>query len=89
MAAAVLFAIVLKVITPHSGRLKFWWVFPVVELAALAAMRPRDVGLRPRLAVLAGRPRERRDRRQLGAVRQEPDVPLSLEHELAIGRVGR
>ncbi|MGA9160908.1 MAG: hypothetical protein WB297_08615 [Actinomycetota bacterium] len=44
MAVAVLVAIVLQVITPHTGRLVFWWVFPVLELAALVAMVVRDPG---------------------------------------------
>jgi len=44
MAVAVLTAIVLQFITPHTGRLKFWWVFPVVELAALGAVIIRDPG---------------------------------------------
>jgi hypothetical protein len=44
MAAAVLVAIVLQVITPHNGRLVFWWVFPVLELAALVAVTLRDPG---------------------------------------------
>ena len=38
MATAVLVAIVLQVITPHTGRLRFWWVFPVLEVAALVAV---------------------------------------------------
>ena len=38
MAVAVLAAIVLQVITPHTGRLAFWWVFPILESAALAAV---------------------------------------------------
>jgi uncharacterized membrane protein len=44
MATAVLTAIVLQVITPHAGRLKFWWVFPVLEVAALLAVIVRDPG---------------------------------------------
>jgi uncharacterized membrane protein len=44
MATAVLAAIVLQVITPHAGRLKFWWVFPVLEVAALLAVIVRDPG---------------------------------------------
>ena len=44
MAVAVLAAIVLQVITPHTGRLSFWWVLPVLELAALAAVIIRDPG---------------------------------------------
>jgi uncharacterized membrane protein len=44
MAVAVLVAIVLQVITPHTGRLVFWWVFPVLELAVLAAVIARDPG---------------------------------------------
>jgi uncharacterized membrane protein len=44
MATAVLAAIVLQVITPHNGRLSFWWAFPVLELAALVAMIFRDPG---------------------------------------------
>ena len=44
MAIAVLTAIVLQLITPHTGRLVFWWVFPVLELAALAVLIVRDPG---------------------------------------------
>ena len=44
MATAVLVAIVLQVITPHTGRLVFWWVFPVLEVAALLAVIVRDPG---------------------------------------------
>ncbi|HEY6568457.1 MAG TPA: hypothetical protein VI341_13155 [Actinomycetota bacterium] len=44
MAVAVLATILLQVITPHSGRLVFWWVFPVLELAALVAVMLRDPG---------------------------------------------
>ena len=44
MATAVLVAIVLQVITPHTGRLVFWWVFPALELAALVAVVIRDPG---------------------------------------------
>ena len=44
MATAVLVAVVLQVITPHTGRLVFWWVFPVLELAALVAVIVRDPG---------------------------------------------
>ena len=44
MAVAVLVTIVLQVITPHTGRLAFWWVFPVLELAALIAVALRDPG---------------------------------------------
>ena len=44
MALAVLTAIVLQVITPHTGRIVFWWVFPVLELAALAVLMIRDPG---------------------------------------------
>jgi uncharacterized membrane protein len=44
MAVAVLVAIVLQVITPHTGRLVFWWVLPVLELAALLAVALRDPG---------------------------------------------
>ena len=31
-------------ITPHSGRLVFWWVFPVLETIALVVMIIRDLG---------------------------------------------
>ena len=44
MALAVVVAIVLQVITPHTGRLWFWWLFPVLELAALVAVVIRDPG---------------------------------------------
>jgi uncharacterized membrane protein len=44
MAVAVLATVVLQVITPHNGRLVFWWVFPVLELVALVVMILRDPG---------------------------------------------
>jgi uncharacterized membrane protein len=44
MAVAVLATVVLQVITPHDGRLVFWWVFPILEVAALAAVLVRDPG---------------------------------------------
>jgi hypothetical protein len=44
MAVAVLATIVLQVITPHEGRLVFWWIFPVLELMALVAVLVRDPG---------------------------------------------
>jgi len=44
MAVAVLVAIVLQLITPHTGRIVFWWAFPVLELAALAVLIIRDPG---------------------------------------------
>jgi len=44
MAVAVLAAIVLQIITPHNGRLRFWWMFPVLEAAALVAVIIRDPG---------------------------------------------
>jgi len=44
MAAAVLVAIVLQVITPKTGRLTFWWVFPLLEFGALIAVALRDPG---------------------------------------------
>jgi uncharacterized membrane protein len=42
MAVAVLGAIVLQVISPHQGRLKYWWLLPVLELGALVAVIVRD-----------------------------------------------
>jgi hypothetical protein len=44
LAVAVLAAILLQVITPHTGRLVFWWVFPVLETVALVVMIIRDPG---------------------------------------------
>jgi len=44
MAVAVLGTILLQVVTPHEGRLWFWWIFPVLEVAALAAVLIRDPG---------------------------------------------
>ncbi|MGZ5290191.1 MAG: hypothetical protein ACXWE5_11975 [Actinomycetota bacterium] len=44
MAVAVLATIVLQLITPHNGRLTFWWVYPILELGALAAVVIRDPG---------------------------------------------
>jgi uncharacterized membrane protein len=44
MAVAVLATIALQVFTSHSGRLSFWWIFPVLELAALGAVVLRDPG---------------------------------------------
>jgi hypothetical protein len=44
MAVAVLATIVLQVITPHQGRLQYWWVLPILELAALVTVIVRDPG---------------------------------------------
>ena len=44
MAAAVVGTIVLQVITPHQGRLTYWWILPVLEVAALVATIIRDPG---------------------------------------------
>ena len=55
MATAVLVAIVLQVITPHAGRLRFWWMFPVLEVAALVAVIVRDPGRIDRRTLAARR----------------------------------
>ena len=48
MAVAVLATIVLQVITPHNGRLTFWWVYPILELGgARHGDRPRPRAHRP------------------------------------------
>jgi uncharacterized membrane protein len=44
MAVAILAAILLQMITPHSGRIVFWWVFPVLEIVVLVVMLIRDPG---------------------------------------------
>jgi hypothetical protein len=44
MAIAVLATVVLQVITPHTGRLDFWWAFPVLEFVALGVLIVRDPG---------------------------------------------
>jgi uncharacterized membrane protein len=44
MAAAVLTAAVLQLITPESGRILPLWTFPVIELALLAVLMIRDPG---------------------------------------------
>ena len=44
MALAVLTAIVFQVVTPHAGRLVFWWVFPVLEFVLLAILIIVDPG---------------------------------------------
>jgi uncharacterized membrane protein len=44
MALAVLTAIGLQVLAPHRGRLRGWWVFPILELVLLAVMIARDPG---------------------------------------------
>ncbi|HXJ67028.1 MAG TPA: hypothetical protein VNN79_25010 [Actinomycetota bacterium] len=44
MAAAVLAAAGLQVITPREGRLPAWWVIPIVEVAMLVILIARDPG---------------------------------------------
>ena len=44
MAVAVLSAVALQLGTPHRGRLKGWWIFPILELVLLAVMIARDPG---------------------------------------------
>jgi uncharacterized membrane protein len=44
MAAAVLTAAVLQLITPESGRILPLWTFPVIEVALLAVLMIRDPG---------------------------------------------
>lgn len=44
MALAVLTTIAFQVVTPHAGRLVFWWVFPVLEFVLLAILIIRDPG---------------------------------------------
>jgi uncharacterized membrane protein len=44
MAVAVVATIALQVGTPKEGRIKFWWVFPILEGIALAAVLIRDPG---------------------------------------------
>ena len=74
----MLVAIVLQVITPHTGRLRFWWVFPVLELAALVAVIVRDPGHIDRRTRAARRTTPRADRL---AHRRDPEslVVLALD----------
>jgi uncharacterized membrane protein len=44
MAVAVLAAVAMQVGTPKEGRITFWWVFPILEVVALAAVLIRDPG---------------------------------------------
>jgi hypothetical protein len=44
MALAVLAAIGLQVGTPHAGRVRLWWVFPILELLLLVAIVAIDPG---------------------------------------------
>ena len=44
MAVAVLAGIALQVGTPKEGRFTYWWIFPILELVALAAVLIRDPG---------------------------------------------
>jgi uncharacterized membrane protein len=44
MATAVLVATVLFVVTPHGGRLAFWWVGPVLQLVLLGFLIAQDPG---------------------------------------------
>ena len=44
MAVAVLATIALQVGTPKEGRIKYWWVFPILEGVALVAVLIRDPG---------------------------------------------
>ena len=54
MAAAVLLAVVLTVGTPHGGRVRGWWVFPILEVVLLAVVMIQDPGRIDRRTV-AGR----------------------------------
>jgi len=44
MAAAVLSAAGIQVITPREGRLPIWWLIPVVEVVMLVVLIVRDPG---------------------------------------------
>ena len=44
MALAVVAAVALQAGTPHRGQLRFWWVFPALELLLLVVMIARDPG---------------------------------------------
>jgi uncharacterized membrane protein len=44
MASAVFVAIVLQLVTPHRGRVSFWWFFPLLEFVLLAIVILRDPG---------------------------------------------
>ena len=44
MAVAVLAGVALQVGTPKTGRFRYWWIFPILELVALAAVLIRDPG---------------------------------------------
>jgi uncharacterized membrane protein len=44
MAVAVLSTVALQVGTPSKGRLRGWWIFPILELVLLVVMIARDPG---------------------------------------------
>ena len=54
MATAVLLAVVLQVGTPHAGRIRGWWIIPILEVAVLGIVMIQDPGRIDRRSV-AGR----------------------------------
>jgi hypothetical protein len=44
MSLAVLVTIVLQIVTPHAGRLKGWWIYPILEFLLLIILIARDPG---------------------------------------------
>ncbi len=42
MAVAVLTAVVLQVVTPHRGRIRVWWLVPLIEVALLVIIVVQD-----------------------------------------------
>lgn len=44
MALAVIVGIGLQIVEPHHGRLPFWWIFPILELAMLVLLLVVDPG---------------------------------------------
>ena len=54
MAVAVLLTVVLQVGTPHAGRIRGWWIFPILEVVLLVVVTIQDPGRIDRRTV-AGR----------------------------------
>jgi uncharacterized membrane protein len=55
MAAAVLFATALQIVTPRQGRLSFWWIYPVFEVLLLFVVIVQDPGRIDRRTALGRR----------------------------------
>src|SRR5262245_23652409 len=55
MAAAVLFATALQVVTPRQGRLSLWWIYPLFQVLLLIVVIVQDPGRIDRRTVLGRR----------------------------------